>query len=802
MRTQTDIENENLGLMIEKNTEAYNKFQKIGNVSEFSMSAHILPWYVAELADKLNIYKQEILLGKAKRKAIPAKVLTLIDERIVAHYVVKMVINTFGTKDTRVVPVANRIANYLDTEVRLDKADTLKDYIARSSHRGERRLTLARDLMAKYHKEVMEDKDINFLKLGLLGVAMLAECQPIIDNKIAPPIFSLENITTGIDSKTVIVPMPWFSAWIEEKLANGELISAYHTAMIEPPIDWKHTHGGGFHTERFKYNLIRNDVDPELYRGADMFKTLSAINRLQSTPWKINNRVLEVMEYAMDEDKRWGDLPYNKKVDKPPYPFPDRLVSSLSDVETKTLKEWRAISEHEYDEKVSEDSKYMTLFRIISEANRFLEYDKIYFAYFLDFRGRAYPVASNLQPQGTDYTKALLCFSEGKPILDMDSEMFLAMHGANTYGNDKETFINKHKWVLENESSIIESANNPMATGAFWQGATGEPWQFLAFCFEWADYRKYGKNFKSHIAVAVDGSCNGLQHLSAILMDEVGGKAVNIIDNTIKGDIYNEVRLVAISLLQASEDPMAKKILEFGITRKAVKRPVMIVPYAGTQRACKAYLIAEVNATGGKQFFGEDFKECMSLYSSTVWEAINNVIIKGREVMDFLGDSAKEIIKHTKSTTISWTTPNGFRVIQKRLKKEKLNIETPMGQIVKTKSFRSYLEIPTKTTDARKHATAIAPNFIHSLDSCHLQNTVNAMPEGSSFAMIHDSYGTHASDSRALYDALRMQFYLLYKDKNILESWLSQQPSIPLPFVPSYGKLDLKKVLTSDHFFS
>ena len=98
--------------------------------------------------------------------------------------------------------------------------------------------------------------------------------------------------------------------------------------------------------------------------------------------------------------------------------------------------------------------------------------------------------------------------------------MFLSMHGANTFGEDKLSFIDKHLLILEMTDKIIDCASNPLDSDALWHTAD-DPWNFLAFCFEWKDYCESPSTFKSHLSIAMDGSCNGLQHLSAMFLDEV-----------------------------------------------------------------------------------------------------------------------------------------------------------------------------------------------------------------------------------------------------------------------------------------
>ena len=83
-------------------------------------------------------------------------------------------------------------------------------------------------------------------------------------------------------------------------------------------------------------------------------------------------------------------------------------------------------------------------------------------------------------------------------------------------------------------------------------------------------------------------ACNGLQHLSAILDDEQGGKGSTILipSSNLPNDIYSDVALeVQRRVEEEAKDghELAQQILDFGIDRKLTKRPVMIVPYNGTQ---------------------------------------------------------------------------------------------------------------------------------------------------------------------------------------------------------------------------
>lgn len=809
MKTQIDIENENLQLMITKGMNDLLQAKETGTISDLKQSRAILPYYVGELANRLKLYSDEVLMGKAKVKALPAKMLTVLDPLVVAHYTTNTVINTM-TKGTNFTSKVSHLAHMLETEYKVTllqgKDEKLYKnfvrYIQGTNYKANRQFKITNTLLSKYHKEIGKNS-FSFYKLAAKAIQLLSECRPIVRNQITPYLCFIKE-KKGVETSVTV------AKWVYELLFDmltendGAILTDYHTPLIEKPIDWTSLYGGGFHTPRFKYNLIRTTIDKEEYTGLP-YSTLDAINRLQGTKWRVNKKILEVMLKCAEDNLGWGDLPtpYNAKDYLTPYPHPDVDKAFLTEEQKADIKLWRSQSAPHYAEQESRNSKVMAMQRVLIEAKRFQEYNNIYFAYFSDFRGRIYPKASNLQPQGTDYVKALLEFSEGKCIDSDEAYTYFCMHGANCFGNglDKKTLAEKQRWIATNHNAIIQCANNPSNPDSLWHDADEDPWLFLAFCFEYKEYYLNPVTFKSRLPIAFDGSCNGLQHLSAMLLDEVGGEAVNLTNKESKQDIYDVVRVKTEKLLEASEEPLASELLKFGITRKACKRPVMIVPYAGSQRACRRYIDEQLIKEGAKQHFEDNYQEILTLYTSTVWDAINQTVIKGREVMNFLKSTAKVILGVNGGNTITWVTPNGFEVKQKITKNTVERITTPLGNTINERGYiKTAIYKETDVVDTRKHSTAIAPNLVHSLDACHLQETVNSMPLGTSFAMIHDSYGCHASDAHLLNQTLRKIFFNMYKDGSYLDNWLQEQ-GIVLE-TPTKGKLDLSLVLKDEFFFS
>lgn len=811
---QIELEKQNLDIVIQRTLAEINKASQSKTVAELNQSNNIIPYYVAELETKINVYLHEALLGMAKVKPVPAKALTLINPLVVAHYTVKAVMNNIGSKMGSGHMIYQVIAKQLEIEYDLtalkqsntEKYATFVSYIRKTGYTGARLNKITGDLLQKYHSDIT-GKNMNsvFMQVSQLAINLLSECQPVIGGEIAPRLLHIATINDGKDrSKTLLVPADWILDWMKTQTMEGNMIANYKTAMIETPKDWTNMRDGGFYTERFRHNLIKTRVDPSKFKAHKMQRTMDTINTLQKTEWEINTEVLNVMLYAFENKLNWGELPAPTDILSTPYPFPDLTRDQMNEEQLAHVKAWAQHKAAQYDEHHAETSRYLTLNRVLNEAKRFSAYDRLYFAYQVDFRGRIYPIAANLHPQGSGFVKPLLRFHEGKAITNKHAEMYLALQGANTYGQDKIRLEDKYEWVLSNEESIADAASDPISND-FWKSAD-EPWSFLAFCFEWTSYRADPKNFLSKLPVALDGSCNGLQHLSAMLRDEVGGREVNLTANYNKLDIYSAVKEIAMGRVKELNTDLGNKVLQFGIERSTCKRPVMIMPYAGTQSSCREYVQQDFIDRGGKGFFGTDFKDAVTLTSNTIWSSIGGVVIKGREIMSWFKKSARKAAKLSDDCEIEWTTPNGFLVIQRRAKTKEVLYQTGMGDKINVRlSLR--LHEDTDEIDLHGHASAVSPNFIHSLDACALQETVLLANENGirSFAMIHDSYGTHAADSYILAHCLRRTFVNMYTHNNVLGDWINSQPlaaQAEFEPLPESGKLDLEEIMNSEHFFA
>ena len=526
----------------------------------------------------------------------------------------------------------------------------------------------------------------------------------------------------------------------------------------------------------------------------------NAVNIMQRTEWVINRPIFDVLEKCILNGYQLGKLPVNPEdIPLPPKPFD---IASNKDAKTK----WKREASSVYKDRAKSKSKYIQIRQILEEAKKFLERG-FWYPYQLDFRGRIYPKSPMLSPQSADYARALIKFKFGKPMGSDEAFNNFAVAGAGLFGEtDKEELSVRRQWVIDNADKIISTANNPL-TDTWWTDAD-KPYSFLAWCMEYRDFAlsDFSPDFITTLPIQSDCSNSGLQHYSAMMRDEVGGKATNLIPANKPNDVYGLVAEKVIEKLQSKTDPMAKKWLDYGIDRKICKKPVMCLPYSLTQYSCRQYIQDHVEKElverNRQHDFGEDLFRSTHWLTKVVWESINEVIVGAKDIMKFLKDVAKLVA--SENLPVAWTSPLGLPIMMSAYKKESKRVKTKMGDSIIKLSVSNL----TEEIDRRKTQQSICPNFIHSLDASVLQLSVNKASELGidNFSLIHDSFGVVAPDADKMAQALREAFCEVY-NQDVLANWamemkqiLSDKNKKKFPPIPAKGELDLDEVKKSVFF--
>lgn len=582
-----------------------------------------------------------------------------------------------------------------------------------------------------------------------------------------------------------------FDDWVAEFEKERGLLYPLHLPLKRVPVPWEDQDTGAYYTPAMRLPFIKSRGKDALtyIKQGNPWQHRKAVNKMQRTAWTINKEVLKVQEEIFRNDLGIG-MPKKQPVEMTP--FPEHLAAldmyNLSPEHKEEFNAWKQIRKSQYDEERKRKGKVISFRQSHLLAKELSEWPEFYFAYNCDFRGRIYCATSGLSPQGADDAKGLLKFAKGVQ-LGHSGLRWLAIHGANTYGEDKLSYDARVQWVKDNEPLIRAIVEDPISNRGW--GEADKPYQFLAFCYDWAK-ADYGRNprAESHIPVGLDGSCNGLQHFSAMLRDEVGAKATNLVDADLPEDIYGDVARLTTEKLKAlaDTDAFAKVWLQVGVDRKCTKRPVMTLPYGATQQSTRAYILEYVVDNWSKFNLDKSMQWDMAKYlTPLVWDSIGETVIAARAAMAWLQKNVGKEFCH-------WTTVIGFPVYQHYRIDNLVEVKTHLEGLVK-------LKVPDM--DAGKsykygQRNGIAPNFVHSIDSTHMVLTINAV-DLHSYAMIHDDFGTHAGNAEVLSKAIRKAFLHMYSKTDPLRHW-AKQVGVSTAGLPR-GTYDIEDITNAKYFF-
>lgn len=812
---QCSLERDMTDLGAKRYRDAVAEAQAKGRSSNMPPAIHLIRSVVEPMSKAITEFVEKSKSGKAGRRHTAAPYLEAVSPDVAAYITARVVLDHIGL-DAYLQTVANTLGQRIEDEARFrafrgEAAGLFTVAHRRVKHSGDYRyksrvLTHAAN-RAGIQWEAWPQSDC--VHLGLRLIDIMIETTGLVEKTTR---------TTRRRSKVSIAPTESATDWIDQRHARCELLSPMYLPTVIPPKPWTGAYSGGYHTPAVRpLTLVKTANKPYLAEldSHDMPDVLASINAVQATAWQINRPILEIVAEMWDSGGGVAKLP-SRDLE----PLPTKPHDIADNAESRSA--WKRKAADTYDRRIKATSRQVQTAKVIHIAERFRDEASIYFPHQLDFRGRMYCVPLMLHPQGSDIARGLLRFAEGKPLGEHGA-YWLAVHGANCYGWDKVGMDARRDWVSENEDMIWRCAVDPFDNRE-WAEAD-KPWQFLAFCHEWVGMMTHDdpETFVSHLPVQLDGSCNGLQHFSAMLRDEVGGKAVNLVPSDTPADIYQAVADVVVDSLRADisaggmdanadeNKPLPSRLahqwLSYGIDRATCKRPVMVLPYGGTQSSCKQFLTDAINERveeGGdvpweptERFYAASF------LTPYVWKAIGSVVVKAREAMGWLQEVSKMV--SAEGLPINWTTPAGLPVLQAYPDYQTNTVKT----VLSGRTVKLTLSTPLKHLDKTKQRQGISPNFVHSMDAAALMLTVvEGQSRGiGSFSMVHDSYGTHAADTHTMADCLRRVFVRMYENHDVLSDLSDSlkgvlSDGLEFPAVPPSGGLDIRDVMHSEFFFN
>lgn len=803
-----------------------------------------------------------------------------IDPYMAALFTLRAIMDRMASGQCQILGLSRSIGEALENEARMEAWEKQEPELYYWNERqfeldGATSIHRRRVNVAKLNRLQKDGKlqwiewprdHVNRLGTDLLNIAMQATAAFRVEDDIT------NTFTPGkprSPAKLLVMDEKVQEALLSQ-LGAMKINSPVYQPTLIPPKRWDGSQGegrGGYWTEMVRApKLIRFRASQQVqqqnaqmeYEALAMERPMAALHAVQETPWRINKVVLAAMNHIWDHDLATAGLPFKGVGGHGLIPLPEprppeelRRKDPPKDIleawPPERILAWRREAAPIHKANRQNVSKVLSTQRIIDIANRFQD-ETFYFPHMFDFRGRMYPIPADLQPQGTDISRGLLTFAEGKPV-GIRGIAWLAVHLANVSGYDKVSYEERVDWAYERMDTWTRIYEDPIGSLKLWAQPTtkkkgGSSFQVLAAAVEFVRAVHEGEDYISALPVRVDGTCNGIQHLAAMTRNRSVGASVNLTpppeDAPDKPrDIYGEVgELVLadverIAVAGGEESDKARWWLEIlggpegghpKVPRDLAKRPVMILPYGGTKEAYWKYTrdwLAENHPWTqdrdklDQRLMGSNVR----FMTNRLEDAVRAPLAPAMEIMEWLQDCAKKAA--VGNQPIFWTTPSGFLVRHFYGKMKKHEVVTRL----QGERFRLIEWLPTDVLDRKEQLQGISPNFVHSMDGAAMQECMVVARENGigSLTAIHDSFGTVAADMDKLHAILREAFvwvheqdvlsifrkgcqevlagHLMYVERMSQEdAWARADQILPAPL--PYQDLDLSQVKKSAYFFA
>ena len=588
--------------------------------------------------------------------------------------------------------------------------------------------------------------------------------------------------------------------------------SALFPPMVCEPIDWTGFTEGGYLTVKYPFIKLRSKEARKRIKNMNLSKPMRAINKLQKVGWRVNKRVYDVIQYIYT----------NNLIDPRSPPTLPRLygeVPTSNPPDIRELMEWKEYDENadaeakkswaiwnKKREKVqidldAEHGRRLQYLMTMGVATKMLSFDKFYYVYQLDYRGRVYPITDFFNPQSKGYVKSMLEFSEGH-YLTQDGIRWLYIHSANTYGLDKEPLDDRVQWTRDNEMAMYEAGKDPLGNLSTWTDADS-PYEFLAACMALYDHMEGNK---VHLPIQLDAVNSGIQMYSGLLRDKTGAESTCVIGN-VRSDLYQEVAnkvehkllnkqyppIISFMDKEGKETTLSTRIeaesLIGNFTRSMTKHNVMTVPYSVSMRGMtlQNWDVMEKYKLQGKVFWKGDEWVVNKLWTELTHESIYDIVQGARAGQEYL----KEVTKlHTEP--ILWHTPiYDLPVFQAFYKTKETRVLTILGRLSVYEN--------TEDTNKAKQLSSVAANYIHSIDSTILLHVIDNI--GKDIGTIHDCFLVHPNDGTRVVNGYKHAYVEVMESDPLkkFQEELDPEGTVDIPYV---GDLNLKEVYDSMYIIS
>jgi DNA-directed RNA polymerase len=566
-----------------------------------------------------------------------------------------------------------------------------------------------------------------------------------------------------------------------------EVMRPVYQPMLVPPYKWTEKEQGGYVSIRTPLVSNPRRAQKAAMAKADMEGIYSGLDAIGQTGWDVDHEIHNLQLTISKLGSGVVGMPNDAM-----YPYPEHPGDDADEAAIKRYK-WEKHEAHKVN--FERRSVRVKINSMHSLANQFAG-RPFYLPHQIDFRGRAYPIPQWLNHHGEDSARGLMRFAKARRVTELGM-VWIRIQAANSWANgglDKMSFAERIAWTHANDANIRRAVIDPMQDD--WWVKAENPWQFLAAC-----RAIVYPECAAHLPVQLDGSCNGLQHYSAMMRDEVTGMAVNLLPSDRPQDVYATVgrKLMDIVAANAKDgSDLALVAIPFvgPNARKIVKQPVMTSVYDATPVGMREQIR---NVLSGLGMTREQSRPIGKYLMLRTREAMSESCKLAFSAMDWLRYAASQIACKQKQT-VAWTSPIGMPVVQPYVKEKVVQIFTTMAKM------NMAIDLPDAPAAGRNQVRSFSPNFIHSVDASHMLATAaDCYAAGITFAAVHDSFWTHAEDIPVMSRILRNRFVWLHHEPLLVHLAAELRKSCPaadIPDPPAFGALNITDVHASPYLFA
>ncbi|KAF7237044.1 DNA-directed RNA polymerase, mitochondrial [Varanus komodoensis] len=289
---------------------------------------------------------------------------------------------------------------------------------------------------------------------------------PGLEQRLIPVLYHVYSFRSGRQIG-FIKPHPMLTRLLLNAAETTLTFDSYVIPTLCPPVPWVSPHFGAYilsstRLMRSVEEAAQHQLLLEQVPRSDLFPVMDALNQLGNCPWRINGAILDVIVSLFNDkgDEKLGVPPPPSEAPQPLRCLPDgKPLGQLALKREMARCHKKAMEMH---------SLRMNGLYKLSIAQH-MRGQTFWFPHNMDFRGRTYPCPPHLNHLGSDLSRAILSFAEGKP-LGPHGLNWLKIHLINLTGLKKKNSLQDRLcYADEIMDDILDSADRPLAVSPRWR---------------------------------------------------------------------------------------------------------------------------------------------------------------------------------------------------------------------------------------------------------------------------------------------------------------------------------------------